>query len=116
MFSALTSETFESELVRLTVGSRVEVSTHQGLSKNAVAEGRPESVAHSADEGPHSTSSRGRLKLVVRKAYSAKHRESLQSAKARTSSTLDLEWCRRSRRNQCRRLRENKRRFGLMLM
>jgi len=30
--------------------------------------------------------------------------------------TWEVEWRRRSRRNQCRRLRGNKHRFGLMLM
>src|ERR1700687_1738178 len=66
-----------------TSGSREEVPTHQKLSRNPVAEGTPESVAHSAEGGPHS---RSRLNLVVRKAYSAEHRESLQSTKTRTSS------------------------------
>ena len=66
-----------------TSGSREEVPTHQRLSRNLVAEGTLESVAHSAEGGPDSRSC---LNLVVRKAYSAKHRESLQSTKTRTSS------------------------------
>ena len=35
-----------------TFGSREEVSSHQRLSRNSVAEGTPESVAHSAEGGP----------------------------------------------------------------
>src|SRR5204863_7123987 len=66
-----------------TLGSREEVPTHQRLSRNPVAEGTSESVAHSAEGGPDSRSC---LNLVVRKAYSAEHRESLQSTKTRTSS------------------------------
>src|SRR6266446_3082448 len=45
-----------------TLGSREEVPTHQRLSGNLVAEGTPESVAHSAEGGPDS---RSRLNLVV---------------------------------------------------
>src|SRR5580698_3561 len=45
-----------------TVGSRKEVPTHQRLSRNLVAEGTSESVAHSAEGGP---GSRSRLNLVV---------------------------------------------------
>src|ERR1700676_1481923 len=68
-----------------TLGSREEVPTHQRLSRNPVAEGTPESVAHSAEGGQDSRSC---LNFVVRKAYSAEHRESLQSTKTRTSSPL----------------------------
>src|SRR6202045_2530392 len=39
-----------------TFGSREEVSTHQRLSRNSVAEGTPESVAYSAEGGPDSRS------------------------------------------------------------
>src|SRR3989449_9612540 len=66
-----------------TPGSREEVPTHQRLSRNPVAEGTPESVAHSAEGGPDSRSC---LNLVVRKVYCAEHREPLQSTKTRTSS------------------------------
>ena len=66
-----------------TLGSREEVPTHQRLSRNPVAEGTPESVAPSAEGGQEGRSC---LKLVVRKAYSAEHRESLLSTKTRTSS------------------------------
>src|ERR1700719_734351 len=45
-----------------TLGSRKEVPTHQRLSRNLVAEGTSESVAHSAEGGP---GSRSRLNLVV---------------------------------------------------
>src|SRR5713226_2791331 len=45
-----------------TSGSREEVPTHQRLSRNLVAEGTPESVAHSAEGGPDS---RSRLNLVA---------------------------------------------------
>src|SRR5712691_5010165 len=47
-----------------TAGSREEVPTHQRLSRNPVAEGTPESVAHSAEGGPDS---RSRLNLVAGK-------------------------------------------------
>src|SRR6202030_3350171 len=45
-----------------TVGSREKVPTHQRLSRNPVAEGTAESVAHSTEGGPDSGS---RLNLVV---------------------------------------------------
>ena len=45
-----------------TPGSGEEVPTHQGLSRNSVAEGAPEPVGHSAEGGPHS---RSRLNLVA---------------------------------------------------
>src|SRR4029453_18559499 len=47
-----------------TLGSRKEVSAHQRLSRNLVAEGTPESVAPSAERGPDS---RSRLNLVAGK-------------------------------------------------
>src|ERR1700726_1238579 len=45
-----------------TLGSREEVPTYQRLSRNLVAEGTPESAAHSAERGP---GSRSRLNLGV---------------------------------------------------
>jgi hypothetical protein len=45
-----------------TLGSREEVPTHQRLSRNPIAEGTFESVAHSAEGGPDS---RSRLNLVA---------------------------------------------------
>ncbi len=45
-----------------TLGSREEVPTYQRLSRNLVAEGTPESVAHSAEGGP---GNRSRLNSVA---------------------------------------------------
>src|SRR5208337_4908853 len=45
-----------------TLGSREEVPSHQRLSRNPVAEGTRESVAHSAEGGPDS---RSRLNLLA---------------------------------------------------
>ena len=47
---------------RRTLGSREEVPTYQRLSRNLVAEGTPESVAHSAEGGP---GNRSRLNSVA---------------------------------------------------
>src|SRR5437899_7969945 len=47
-----------------TPGSREEVPTHQRLSRNPVAEGTTQSVAHSAEGGSHS---RSRLNSIARR-------------------------------------------------
>src|SRR6266446_4487494 len=70
-----------------TLGSTKKDPRHQGISRNPVAEGAPESIAPSAEGGPDSRSC---LNFDVRKVYCAEHREPLQSTKTRTSSSFDL--------------------------